>query len=134
LRQADPPLTKPDDLVRHVLLHAAADRVDWRQWAAAAGLDDLDVDGGLVFTTMEMALGAAIGGLGVTVGDLYLVQEELAAGSLLAPFDLVLSEGTGYFLLLEPGRRQEPRIRAFCDWALAESAADVITVASRQTA
>ena len=128
LSHPNPPLTAPADLARHVLLHASADHADWRQWATAAGLADLDLDGGLVFSTMEMALGAAVGGLGVTVGDLYLVQEELAAGSLVAPFDLVLSEGNGYFLLLEPGRRQEPRIRAFCDWALAEATADLVTL------
>ena len=80
---------------------------------------------------MEMALGAAIGGLGVTIGDLYLVQEELAAGSLVAPFDRLLSEGSGYFLLLEPGRRQDPRMRAFCDWVLAESAADEGAIVTR---
>jgi LysR family glycine cleavage system transcriptional activator len=133
LREGRSPLRRPADLARQTLLHPMADRADWRRWAAAAGLDGLDVDGGLVFATMEMALGAAIGGLGVTVGDLYLIRGELAAGSLVAPFDLVLSEGTGYFLLLEQGRRHEPRIRRFCDWALAESAADRAAIASRPT-
>lgn len=124
LRQSDPPLRRPADLARHTLLHTTADHADWRHWAQAAGLADLDVDGGLVFATMEMALGAAIGGLGVTIGDLDLVRDELAAGSVAAPFSHVPCEGTGYFLLLEPGRRQDRRMRAFCDWALAESAAD----------
>lgn len=131
LAQPGAPLAVPADLARHTLLHASADHVDWRRWAAFAGLADLDVEGGLVFTTMEMALGAAIGGLGVTVGDLYLAQDELASGSIVAPFDLVLSEGTGYFLLLEPGRRHEPRIRQFCEWLLEESAADTATVVAR---
>lgn len=129
LTQPSPPLAVPADLARHTLLHASADRIDWRRWAAFAGVADLDVEGGLVFATMEMALGAAIGGLGVTVGDLYLVQEELAEGSVVAPFDLVLSEGTGYFLLLEPGWRQQLRLRALCDWLMAESAADVAALA-----
>ncbi|HMR32416.1 MAG TPA: LysR substrate-binding domain-containing protein [Geminicoccaceae bacterium] len=124
LHQPDQPLRVPADLARHTLLHPTADRADWRQWARAAGLAGLDVDGGLVFATMEMALGAAIGGLGVTIGDLDLVRDELAAGSVAAPFGHILSEGPGYFLLLEPGHRQDPRVRAFCDWALAESAAD----------
>lgn len=131
LQQPGAPLAVPADLARHTLLHASADHMDWRRWATFAGLADLDVEGGLVFATMEMALGAAVGGLGVTVGDLHLVQEELAAGTIVAPFDIVLSEGTGYFVLLEPGRRQEPRIRAFCDWLMAESAADVAAVAER---
>lgn len=123
-------LKQPADLRRQVLLHPSADRADWRKWGRAAGLDDGDVERGLEFTTMEMALGAAIGGLGVTVGDLHLFGEELAAGRLVAPFDLVVSDGTGYFLLVERGRRALPQLAAFCDWILAESAADMKLIRS----
>jgi LysR family glycine cleavage system transcriptional activator len=50
---------------------------------------------------MEMAVRAAVGGLGVTMADLLLVQDELESGQLVAPFDLVVSEDTGYYLFCQ---------------------------------
>ena len=120
LRDAEPPLRVPADLARHVLLHPTEDRIDWRIWAAAAGLPETVVADGLVFATMEMALGAAIGGLGVTIGDLHLVDAELRAGRVVAPFDLVVTEGTGYVLFAEKGRLAEPALARFRDWLLDE--------------
>ncbi|MFO1067549.1 MAG: LysR substrate-binding domain-containing protein [Geminicoccaceae bacterium] len=129
LLHGDPPLRRPEDLARHVLLHPTEDRIDWRLWLRTAGLPDGLADGGLVFATMEMALGATIGGLGLTVGDLHLVGPELAAGRVVAPFDLVVTEGTGYLLFAERGRFAEPRFAAFRDWILAELAADKAALA-----
>jgi hypothetical protein len=73
---------------------------------------------------MEMAVGAAAGGLGVTVADLHLFRDELSTGRLVAPFGLVLSDDTGLFLFAERGRFEEPKLAAFRDWLLAEVAAD----------
>jgi DNA-binding transcriptional LysR family regulator len=56
--------------------------------------------------------------------DLCLVRDELASGALVAPFDLVVSEGTGYVLFAARGRLEEPKLAAFRDWLLAEAAAD----------
>jgi LysR family glycine cleavage system transcriptional activator len=120
------PLREPIELARHVLLHPTEDRIDWRRWGAAAGLPAEVVAGGLVFATMEMALGAAIGGLGVTIGDLFLVGPELEAGRVVAPFDLVVTEPTGYSLFAEKGRFAEPALAAFRDWIVAEIAADEV--------
>lgn len=120
LRDGPPALRRPEDLARHVLLHPTEDRIDWRKWAAAAGLPESAVAGGLVFATMEMALGAAIGGLGVTIGDLHLVDAELKAGRVVAPFDLVVTEDTGYFLFAAKGRLAEPALARFRDWLLDE--------------
>jgi hypothetical protein len=43
---------------------------------------------------------------------------------LIAPFDLVISEGTGYFAFAQENRFGEPKIAAFLDWLRAEVAAD----------
>jgi LysR family glycine cleavage system transcriptional activator len=71
-----------------------------------------------------MAIAAAAGGLGVAMADLHLIRGELASGALVAPFDLVLGEDTGYLLFAERGRFGEPNLAAFRDWLLAEAAAD----------
>lgn len=118
-------LRRPEDLARHTLLHPHADREDWRQWLRAAGLPErLAEDGGQVLQNLEMAIAAALGGLGVAMADLHLVRDELASGALAAPFGLVVGEGTGYFLIAERGRLGEPKLAAFRDWLLAEAAAD----------
>jgi LysR family transcriptional regulator, glycine cleavage system transcriptional activator len=125
LREDRGGLREPADLERHVLLHPHPDRQDWRKWVRAAGLPGrIAEEGGQLFSTLEMAIAAAAGGLGVALADLHLIRGELASGALVAPFDLVLSDGTGYFLFAERGRLAEPNLVAFRDWLLAEAAAD----------
>jgi LysR family glycine cleavage system transcriptional activator len=121
LLDGDSPLTKPADLIHHTLLHPYTDRMDWRKWLRAAELTDVDAESGQIFETLEMAVRAAVGGLGVAMGDLLLVQDELASGKLVAPFDLVVSEDTGYYLFCQRGRFKEPKIAAFRDWILSEA-------------
>ncbi len=123
LRDGDPPLARPSDLARHALLHPYTDRKDWRKWLRAAELTDVDVESGQTFETMEMAVRAAVGGLGVAMGDLLLVEDDLASGQLVAPFDLVVSEDTGYYLFCPRGRFRERKIAAFRDWIIAEAKA-----------
>lgn len=123
LLDRDPPLTQPSDVARHVLLHPDTDPTDWRKWLRAADLTEIDVESGQTFESMEMAVRAAVGGLGVAIADLLLVQDELASGQLVAPFDLVVSEDTGYYLFCQPGRFEEPKIAAFRDWIIAEAQA-----------
>lgn len=118
------PLRVPADLARHVLLHPDLHRRDWLVWLRAAGLPAAwGEQGGHTFQTLEMATAAAIGGLGVAIVDLHLIRAELASGVLVAPFELVLSEGTGYYVAAARGRLAEPKLAAFVDWLLAEMAA-----------
>ena len=112
-----PTLPDPTNLAAQTLLH---DCNDWRRWLAAAGITEVDSRGGQTFTSMDMAVRAAIAGQGIAIGDLSLIEDELARGQLVAPFDLVLSENTGYYLIAAPGRMAEPKIAAFRDWLMSE--------------
>ncbi len=123
LLDGDVPLVSPLDLARHVLLHPTLDRSDWPKWLDTAAVTEVDAESGQAFDTMEMAVRAAVSGLGITIGDLLLIEEELASGQLVAPFDLVVSEDTGYYLFCSRGRFQEPKIAAFRDWIIAEAKA-----------
>ena len=60
---------------------------------------------------------------GVAIADLNLIRAELAAGKLVLPFDLVVRDGSGNFLLVDPGRVDEPKIAAFRDWIVVEAQA-----------
>jgi LysR family glycine cleavage system transcriptional activator len=124
LLQGSEPLREPADLARHILLHPSQDRRDWRKWLRHAGLPEALADGGQVFHTLDMTAAAAAGGLGVAIADRNFIGDDLATGRLVAPFDLVVTEETGYFLFTEKGRFAEPKIARFRDWLLAEVAAE----------
>jgi LysR family glycine cleavage system transcriptional activator len=118
-----PALRQPANLDSRMLLHPTPDRRDWRNWLRFVGLPAEMADDGQVFENMEMATSAAAGGLGIAAVDLHFIGEELASGRLVAPFDHVLSEGTGYFVFTK-ARFAEPKIAAFLDWLLTEVAID----------
>lgn len=65
--------------------------VEWRQWLAAAGAAGIDADTGVSFSEELHAVQAAIAGQGIGLLSLTLVEEELAAGVLVQPFDLSLA-------------------------------------------
>lgn len=133
LLDGDPPLKTPADLKHHVLLNPCIEPYDWRKWLEAAGLlEVIDFRKGESFTTMEMAVRAAIGGFGVTIADLHFFREELDTGKLVAPFGLTVSKNTGYYLVCRRDGFAKPQIAAFRDWLLAEVAADEQAIAPRR--
>ena len=119
LLEAGPPLTEPDDLAAYTLLHSYND-VDWQHWLSAAGAHNVDGTTGHMFATAEMAIKAAAASLGIAICDRHFIESELATGQLVAPFELVVSDNTGYFLFAERGRMREPVIAAFRDWVTTE--------------
>ncbi|MDJ0958927.1 MAG: LysR substrate-binding domain-containing protein [Arenicellales bacterium] len=124
LLEGGPKLTTYNDLESHTLLHPSPDGWDWRKWFSVAGVNPKEAKRGEFFETSEMAIRGAVAGMGITVGDLLLIQDELNAGQLVAPFDLVVSDGTGYFLVTQKGRFDETKIKAFVDWIIQEASAD----------
>ncbi len=119
LRHRANALKTPADLKHHLLLHATPGRHDWRRWLEEVGAADVvDYRQGQSYETGEMAVRAAAEGLGVAMMDRRLVKDELASGALVAPFDHVMTEGTGYFLFFERKRADDPTIVAFRNWFL----------------
>lgn len=113
------PLKCPADLRHHDLIHDVF-AVDWKMWLAAAGVDDIDVTRGASYELSDLCIMAAIQGDGVALGRSQLVEDDIAAGRLVRPFDLALSAGFAYYAVYPPGALEMPRIRAFRDWVVAE--------------
>jgi len=134
LLRGDGALKTPEDLTRFELLHCYPDKADWKKWLRAAQVETVDPACGQVFMTMELAARAAIEGYGVTIGDLSLFEEEIRKGDLVQPFDLVLSENTGYFLFGKPDRLSQPHVSAFCDWLMAQAGMDMKPLAAGMVA
>ncbi len=118
----DTPLRKPEDLAHHTLLHPTPDHHDWRTWLAAADVIGVDPSGGQTFGSLDHAARAAVGGLGVAMGDRALIAEDLAAGRLVTPFDVVPTASSAYYFFCPAASAEEPKIAAFRRWLIAEVA------------
>jgi LysR family transcriptional regulator, glycine cleavage system transcriptional activator len=116
------PLRQPEDLTQHTLLHALDDPDDWRLWLRAAGVDGIDATRGLKFDSVPLVVQAAISGAGVGIGRRQLVEAELAAGRLVAPFDLELPDECAYYFVAPEATADQPKVVAFRTWLLAEVA------------
>lgn len=97
------------------LLHASADRRDWRNWFAAFIDTSWQPQGGQLFDTLDLAMNAALQGFGLSLGDPTIVAEELDSGLLVAPFAPVLSTDHEYALLMRPDS-ERPGVARVYHW------------------
>lgn len=116
------PLSNVEDVANHPVLTSRYRPKDWAIWAAHAGvrLQRWQMHG---FESSALAYQAAQQGKGIAMGQLRLLESELAAGDLVLPFDCILVRPFGYFLLRPRNRTNDSRLNRFCDWLLKESAA-----------
>jgi LysR family glycine cleavage system transcriptional activator len=69
-----------------------------------------------------LAIQAAVARMGVVVIDPRFIEQERAAGQLVAPFDLRVELDSAYWLVWRPGPGQETKrpVAAFRRWLSAE--------------
>ncbi len=120
------PLSRPSDLRYHVLLHddtlyLSDGRPDWEQWLKAAGADGVDPGRGPHFNHSILGLEAAVDGLGVVLGIKELAAHDLAAGRLVAPFELSLAMDAAYYLVSAEANAERPKVATFRNWLLEEA-------------
>jgi LysR family glycine cleavage system transcriptional activator len=115
------PLANPGDLAQHVLLHSLTRINDWRMWLEAAGAVGVDPEGGLRLENPGLVYQGVSDGIGVGIGQLHFVTEDLLAGRLVAPFRMVKRQDTGYFLVFPNDRLGNPYVREFRSWILEEA-------------
>ncbi|GAB7534364.1 transcriptional regulator GcvA [Burkholderia sp. 22PA0099] len=112
------PIAQPDDLARHVLLHSDTRPSAWRDWFAAA---DTPMRGRKKqsFDHFYLALQAAVDGLGVALGPLPLIDDELAGGRLVTPLDGPRIATRSYWWIA--ARDAPPVVAKFCAWLDAQA-------------
>lgn len=116
-------LRTPADLARHTLLHLG-EPLDWNKWLQAAGVRDMEISRGPVFSQTSLAIDAAIDGQGVALARTALCASDLLAGRLVRPFDFALKVPYAYWIICPKVNADLPKIAAFRDWLLAEAAED----------
>ena len=112
------PLRTPGDLVRHTLLHAATLPEAWPRWLGAANVPHLKPARDLVFEHFYFAIQAALEGLGVVMGPVALISDELDAGRLLAPIRQPVRKTRGYFFYAPERSIEAPAIAALRKWLI----------------
>ncbi len=98
------------------LLHSTSRRSDWALWLEKAGFDHADTTAGTVLQSRDLAIQAAIAGMGAIVIDRRFVKQELEAGHLIAPDWTVVELETGYWFVRSPARTLTRPVATFRDW------------------
>jgi LysR family glycine cleavage system transcriptional activator len=102
------------DLSAQRLLHTASRKTAWRSWCAATATD-IGRGSGQTYEHFFLSLQAASAGLGVAIGSVFMVQEEIDSGRLVAPFGFV-PDGSAYYLLSSIPVEHDRRRVIFLDW------------------
>ncbi len=127
LVEGDPPIRKPEDLARHVLLHDDAMELvaggnAWRRWLETAGVaDKVDAGHGPHFSSNILSLEAASQKLGVALALRPLVDYDIASMRLRAPFDIEMKPQSAYYLVCPEVIADRPAVAAFRAWLLEQT-------------
>ncbi len=109
---------RPEELLKHTLLHSLARPDDWASWLRAAGVDYADTAGSLRFESSSLAYQAAIEGMGIAIAQRCLIQDDLKARRLVTPFDFTYKDGQGYYMVYLPVSAHESRLVEFREWII----------------
>lgn len=107
----------PSDLAHATLLHAKYRRREWELWAEASGR--VLPDGpGMMFESSLLAYGSARDGLGLAIGQIDILHDELESGRLVRPFMQPVQTGSSFYLVWPTLKSVATPTRHFVDWLL----------------
>ena len=92
-------------------------------WLCAAEVKGVNPDSGMTLTPWALVVQAAIAGQGVALGRAALLGDDIEKGRLVRPFRLSLKVPFAHRLVYRDGSLGQPKLRAFRDWMLQETAA-----------
>ncbi|WP_439893901.1 LysR family transcriptional regulator (plasmid) [Ralstonia sp. 25C] len=98
------------------VLHEGKRLTLWADWRAQAGLPVLHANDDIEFSTLEQAIHAARKGVGLAVVDLNMIEEEIAAGSLVQLSPVRVVGPFGYWLDITPTSATAEHVRVFGTW------------------
>ena len=115
----------PADLANRTLLVVTTTPEGWNEWLTAARGAGYDVGGvdlrnSLRFDTIHSSMLAAISGVGVDLGRSPLVDQAIAQGQLVSPFNLKASSTLSYWMVYPEATLEMPAFRHFRQWLLQE--------------
>jgi len=108
-------LRKPDDLKRFQLLHSHYRRADWADWLTQIGRPEL-VAPGMTFPSSVLTYEAASKGVGVAMGQMTLLRDDVASGALVPLFDRPIERPLAHYAVWPKDRRQPRKVKEFLSW------------------
>ncbi len=121
-----------DNDLLHVKLEGEPRGLLWSAFLDQCGVTP-KADRGLAFDTAFSSVQYAMAGGGVALADIDMFAEEIAAGRLVAPYDVVLEEGYGYYLKLHPEDLADPVVSLFRSWLIGRFRGRLHDLATRAT-
>ena len=116
---------EPAALRQQTLLISDLRPEGWNRWLAMAGLPDLSHFTTQRFESSALAYEAAAEGLGIAMGEVRLVQDDIRKGRLAAPWQRSQRQPESFYLIHQHQAETMPQLREFRDWILASNAAQV---------
>ena len=121
------PFSSPRDLASKNLLHVdwqtqGEFAPSWSRWVAYHGTEDFEFSYGPRFSMEDMAVRAAIAGMGLALVTRSSVEDDLIAGRLVRalPSDYDMPTDYHHFIVYPPLRSGKPKkVAIFRDWLLA---------------
>jgi LysR family glycine cleavage system transcriptional activator len=110
------PLGGALQLTELVLLQCASRPAAWHEWFQGQGLQTEHSYHGPRFETFYMCIRAAQSGCGVALVPRFLVEDELAEGKLMIPWDHPMPSAGAHFMAYAEHAAEVPKIRSFVKW------------------
>lgn len=115
----------PTQLAALPLLQVYPSRRDWWAWLEANGIEGVDPDAGQQFDSYDLALNAAMQGIGVALGMEPFVNRDLSAGLLVEPFpNRRIYVPRDWFFVSREEKSEHPDVVTFRQWMLEQIATD----------
>lgn len=109
------------EVAGHTLLHSLNRPYLWPNWLAAAGIGGVAANAGPRFQNSSLVYQAAIDGLGIAVGEIAFLADDIDAGRLVAPLAPHRDVQGCYYLLRPRGEAAKPGLLAFRAWLMEEA-------------
>jgi LysR family glycine cleavage system transcriptional activator len=110
------PVTTLADLGQYMLLEAETRHNAWQHWLRSFGAQQMQFTGRQQFDHFYLCLDAAEDGLGLALGPVPLIADDLAAGRLVAPLPNLRLASRAYHWVVPERLANDPAIRSLCQW------------------
>lgn len=115
----DNPINSPEDLVGKNLIHVCSHN-RWKHLASELKLNNLDTESGPMYPSTSMGIQAAKHGQGVVVANKILAQDEIDAGSVIAPFATDVRDEKAFYVVYPPQMADVAKVQHFVEWITKE--------------
>ena len=95
---------------------------EWPQWLEMAGIGGVDTARGLYFSHTMLTLAAAAQKQGIALAPRFMIEDDLAAGTLAIVDERELVTPTGYYVVWPTRANLSIMAKAFREWVIDEAA------------